>query len=393
MSGSLSQKTQSIQNKFSSLSFASSTTSVKSLEFLHTQQELLRAQSKEWKNVDEGLVEAFSKLSIISKEVYDAEQKITQKHRFELASKEILLARNIRNFQSELEDHKEPDWPEVIMHLMSKVLLDDRMKKVHPEDRRDDITHRAWKKLVRDFYNCYCPDNRRKVWCAITQRYNSSSTQMKTAHIVPHHFGYANMGYAFGEPGNGMSLMWSCGNGLPMLGSLEILFDQGKWTLLGHHQSGGKPIEYTLEVLDDSILELDVDNSQKLSNFNHKRLVFKNNRRPEPKFVYWHYATSLMRHYKMQTPGIEEKIRTLVDRMAWGNTGPWYDRSTLKYMAEYWGDIATSVFKGTEKGSDEVAMDDTEHEEARLAAAGVYMEVISNDYPQGVEDYSDEEEL
>jgi len=334
---------ETLRCKASYTSLASSTGSTKSIDYLRAEQQLLRAQSQEWKNVDDGLVEAFSNLSSITKDEFKEQQLIIQKHRFELVSKEIFIARNIGKLQSELENHKEPDWPSVIMDLLSKTFLKDRQNKVHPEDRRSKTAHGEWKELVRSFYNAYNLKGGTKIWCPIMQCYSEGDLLMKTAHIVPHSFGYRNIGHTFGEPEKGMELMWSSSNGLPMFGTLEVIFDEGKWTMVGHPQEG-RPIEYTFVVIDDSILDSSVGTGKKIRDYNNKRLAFKNDNRPDAKFVYWHYATSLLRHYKQQTPGIEQKIRTLVDGRAWGNTGPWYDSSTLKHMAEYWGGVATRVF-------------------------------------------------
>jgi hypothetical protein len=334
---------------------------------------------------------------LITKDEYKEQQLITQKHRFELVSKEIIIARNIGKLQSELENHKEPDWPSVIMDLVSKTFLKDRQNKVHPEDRRSKTVHGEWKNLIRIFYNAYNPKDNTEIWCPITQRYSGADLEMKTAHIVPHSFGYKNIGHTFGEPEKGMELMWSSGNGLPMFASLEVIFDEGKWTMVGHPQEG-QPIEYTFVVIDDSILNSSAGFGKKIRDYNNKRLVFKNDNRPNAKFVYWHYATSLLRHYKQQTPGIEQKIKALIDGRAWGNMGPWYDSSTLKHMAEYWGDVAIRVFKGTDIRSDEAAgmggmsLKDDNEEDSRLAAGAVFKELISDDFPEVVEDEYREEE-
>jgi hypothetical protein len=143
---------ETLRCKVSYASLAFSTSSTKSIDNLRAEQQLLRAQSQEWKNVDDGLVEAFSKLSLITKDEYNEQQLITQKHRFELVSKEIIIARNIGNIQSELENHKELDWPSVIMDLLSKTFLKDRQNKVYPEDRRSKTVHGEWKDLIRSFY-------------------------------------------------------------------------------------------------------------------------------------------------------------------------------------------------------------------------------------------------
>jgi hypothetical protein len=321
---------------------------VRALEVLRLHKELLRAQSAEWQNADEGLLETLQVFTI-SKEQYEEEQNAAQIHRFELVSKEILLARNLRKYERELESCEDADWSGVIRHLLSRAFLDERIRRVHPEDREknrwSDPTHKARTEVVRKFYNSYSLEDYLEVWCPITQRYYSATMEMKTPYIVPPHLGYESMQHVFGEPGQGMALLWSSGNGLPMISYLEGLFNEGKLTLIGHQQSGGNPIEYSVVILDDSMLDYTSGYGDKISDINLKRLVFKNERRPTPKCMYWHYATSLLRHYKMQTDGIEGKISTLVDGRAWGNTpGSWYNASTVKYMTEFWGGLAARIF-------------------------------------------------
>jgi hypothetical protein len=82
---------------------------VRLVEFLRLYKQLLHAQSADWQNVDEGLLEAFQ-LCTITKKQYQKERQLAQKCRFELISKEILLICNLRKFQNELGSHGEPNW-------------------------------------------------------------------------------------------------------------------------------------------------------------------------------------------------------------------------------------------------------------------------------------------
>ena len=156
------------------------------------------------------------------------------------------MARNISRFEAELAKHEEPDWLAVIKELVSKTILKKRGNMVHPEDRRSKTTLREWKDLVRSCYNSYYPKDSRKIWCPTMQRYFYTGPYVKyskTAHIVPHSFGYKNMGHTFGEPERGMELMWSSGKRIPKFSFLESSFDEGRWTMTGHPQDGGRPIE------------------------------------------------------------------------------------------------------------------------------------------------------
>jgi hypothetical protein len=137
-----------------------------------------------------------------------------------------------------------------------------------------------------------------------------------------------------------------------MFATLEAPFNEGKWTLIGHPRSAGKPIEYSVVVLDDSMLCEPVGcGGKRMSDINGQRLIFNNSRRLDRKLVYWHYAISLMRHSNLQTDGIREKISNLVDGKAWGDVpGAWYEASMLKYMVEFWVDLARRSFDELKRG-------------------------------------------
>lgn len=59
---------------------------VRASELLQLYKKILRAQSAEWQNADEGLLEAFQR-GTITKKQYQKEQHFIQIHRFELTSK------------------------------------------------------------------------------------------------------------------------------------------------------------------------------------------------------------------------------------------------------------------------------------------------------------------
>jgi hypothetical protein len=57
---------------------------------------------------------------------------------------------------------------------------------------------------------------------------------MKTANVIPYSFGYKDIDHTFRELEKGMELMWSSSNGLPMFGSFKVIFNEAKWTIVGH---------------------------------------------------------------------------------------------------------------------------------------------------------------
>ena len=362
----------------SSNSTAGTTGSSKSLEFLHGRQELLTALNKEWLNVEEGLIEALQALTIDEK-TFKEELSRVKKHRFRIISEQIQLSRNVTQMEGRLEGRNEPDWPAAYMELLVKTFKDDLQHKCHPIDQRDSKEHVPWKHAVRLYYNSLNHENKELVWCAILQKYYHSIT-MKTAHIVPHSIGYENVGHIFGDKTRGYNDMWAVGNGLPMLSNLETTFDMGMWTLVGERRQG-QPTEYRFTIVDQSLFEIKGVAGIDYRTLAGRKLEFRSANRPDPKFVYFHFATSLMRHHKMQTPGIEERMITLLDGVAWGKTGDWYDTSTLKYMGMYWGACVKRAFPQAVTQEP-----DSENEEASVAAAEIFVGLS----PAGCEEMREE---
>jgi hypothetical protein len=186
-SRNLSRISQNLRYRNSNASFSSPSTtgSRKSLEFLQNKQEILRAQSREWLNVGEGLLEAFKCLSI-NEQTFKEEQENVKKHSFRIISEEIAVSRNMATFQHKLEARDEPDWPVAYMELMARIFRDDLQSKCHPDDRRSNKENSPWKQAVKAFHKSINPKNPKQVWCPVMRQFYYSEHFIKTAHIVPH---------------------------------------------------------------------------------------------------------------------------------------------------------------------------------------------------------------
>jgi hypothetical protein len=99
---------------------------------------------------------------------------------------------------------------------------------------------------------------------------NGAGFEMKIPHIIPPNLGYENMQHIFRQPGQGMALLSPSGNGIPMFFCLEGAFNEGRRTLIGHQRSGCNPIEYSVLVLDGSMLNEPAGYGKRTSDINHK---------------------------------------------------------------------------------------------------------------------------
>lgn len=91
----------------------------------------------------------------------------------------------------------------------------------------------------------------------------ASSEDMRAAHLVSHHFGYAQVGCLFGEPKNGYDHVWSVRNGLHFQRAVNEAFDKEKIIILPYDESiDGQ--RFRLNVVDLKFIERTLENHAQL---------------------------------------------------------------------------------------------------------------------------------
>lgn len=201
-------------------------------------------------------------------------------------------------------------------------------------------------RVYYDFYNSELPDN---VCCPVLLAFilTPSTTIAKFLHD--------DIAYRAGEMmgfGSDYGTMLTPSNAISLQRGLSEMFDEGRWTLVGYLE--GNQREYTFEVLDDEIFDHSITHSAsdqthkvtRIADLNHSKLRFKNNQRPEAKFVFWHFAMSCIRQFNRNPAGMSRKIKEL--KFRW-TLATWYEGVMLKLVARYWGEIARLIFQGTTK--------------------------------------------
>jgi hypothetical protein len=142
------------------------------------------------------------------------------------------------------------------------------------------------------------------------------------------------MGDVFGEPGNGYGLMWSMGNGMILDDEIEDAFDNFVFCLLPVIRPN-QPDGWRFVLLDESVRNEQVtDNLPTTWNdLDGKELRFRNERRPQRRFLYFHYCIAMIKMFSRQIKGWEnarEKTRT---GKMWATPGPYLRTSMLKKLA------------------------------------------------------------
>ena len=77
---------------------------------------------------------------------------------------------------------------------------------------------------------------------------------MRADHLVPHHFGYTQVGCLFGESSKGYDHVWSVGNGLHLDKHVEEAFDKGGMIIVPYDKLNDGQ-RRRLQVVDRSLCE------------------------------------------------------------------------------------------------------------------------------------------
>lgn len=207
------------------------------------------------------------------------------------------------------------------------------------------------KRLIADYPELERTSNsgKKQYWCPVTKRWFAQG-YMRAAHLVPHHWGYNQVGCIFGEPNNGYSHVWSTRNGLHVQILVEMAFDKGQIVIVPDDGQRWK-----VQVVDKSLLEpADDDDDDRDGGgwqtglpwriYNNTELDFRGAlSRPGRRYLYAHYITTLLLTYRLKKPGWQLMVEERRERRVWATPGKWYRESTLKHLARFVADEADAA--------------------------------------------------
>lgn len=156
-----------------------------------------------------------------------------------------------------------------------------------------------------------------------------------TARIVPHSLGFRNVGIIFGEPDNGIDLVWSARNGITMTSYLVTQFDKGDFVIVPAHTEPGKPQDFRLVLMNQSIRDHVVGDSELKYRDLERPLQWKNNQRPGARFLYFHFVCTILRYQKYEEAEWVEALLNKPTETIWTTPGPYLKRSVVKKLGEY----------------------------------------------------------
>lgn len=174
-----------------------------------------------------------------------------------------------------------------------------------------------------------------KLWCPISQDYFNSS-QMKSAHIVPHRITPSVVDYIFGL-GSGSRLN-TADNCLMIHGSVEEAFDNGSFVLLPSDPTESPIKSWKVQITNLAAKDRDIGRTT-LAAVDGKCLSFKSDNRPAARFLCYHFVVTLLRNKRDRQPGWEKFWAELPTGKPFATPGSYMRQSVLLTLAKSAGDL------------------------------------------------------
>ena len=223
-----------------------------------------------------------------------------------------------------------------------------------------------------------------KLWCCITRNYYDRSN-VKAAHIVPFALRLDIAEYMFGK-GSGTRLDTS-DNCLLMHFTVEQAFDNGCFVLLPVNPTEVPILRWKIQMTNSAAVNRDMGKVT-LRDIDGQEVIFKNDRRPASRFLYYHFVVTLLRNKRDRQPSWEKYFTELPTGRPFTTMGRYLRSSMLLALARSAGDLdaeeeARILSEGGEHTFvEEQKLDPLEEAEVAQLALGAY----------GVEDEDEDED-
>ncbi len=171
----------------------------------------------------------------------------------------------------------------------------------------------------------------------------------------------------FGEPDNGVDILWSVRNGLVMMAHLEEQFDKGGFLLMPLPSKPDQPTRWKFVLMDETLAPYPVwsRGPERYRDLDGRELLFKNSSRPGTRNLYYHFVTTLLRYVRYEKHGWAEKRMNLPTGKIWATPGPYLRKSMLKQFANVSVDVEIDIM--FDEGAFEGKQQQTAQEEKVMA--------------------------
>jgi hypothetical protein len=159
--------------------------------------------------------------------------------------------------------------------------------------------HKEWKGALIERHRARKPRSCRiceAQWsCPVLKKFSCGIEITSSAvHIVPYVLGQLMIDYLLGgEKSTGDHTWWRHGNGILLSHSMAVYFSSGLFVLIPVPKDAGESDGLKLFLLDKDWMN--VDRSTKWADYHDKELGFKSTHRPNRRYIYAHFVTSILR--------------------------------------------------------------------------------------------------
>ncbi|KAF4970060.1 hypothetical protein FZEAL_10120 [Fusarium zealandicum] len=197
---------------------------------------------------------------------------------------------------------------------------------------------KAQERFRKDVFKANDTIDRDEAWCCISGKY-CEPDMVVAAHIVPYNVGEMNAVYLFGEshPSDKNGHIMSARNGIPMRQDYEKMFDDGRMTLV--------PVSGTNDIKVVFFKALEPDPSEHARELHGRTLSFKNDFRPAHRYLYFHYAMTLLRRQRHKVPGWWRGFKEYGLHKVWATPGAYLRQSAMLVLARNIGHLGPDEAK------------------------------------------------
>lgn len=217
---------------------------------------------------------------------------------------------------------KAPELGPDLNHALEAIMFE-LYKSPGSNTRNKTVQSKMRKEALADYASSLGAEEPGEARCSITGEYYVLH-DLLCGHIVPRFLSEDLVGYLIGiSPSRHVNSRF---NALIMCGSAEMRFDKGQFVLIPADENESPITRWKIWVLDHSALN-GIMGRKKLRDYHDKEIFFNNDNRPAARFIFAHYAISIMRMTKSRMHNYEDRLRELANLKPFATPGAYLRKS------------------------------------------------------------------
>ena len=224
---------------------------------------------------------------------------------------------------------KEPELGPDLNHALEAIMFE-LYKSPGSNTRNKSVQSKMREEAFAAYASSLGAERADEARCTITGEYFMRPS-LVCGHIVPRHLSEDLVGYLIGaSPSRHINSRY---NALIMCREAEARFDKGQFVLIPADETETPITRWKIWVLDHTALNGSLGR-KKLRDYHDKEIFFNSSNRPAARFIFAHYAISIMRMTRSRVHNYEDRLRELAHLKPFATPGA-YLRRTLAMTLWY----------------------------------------------------------